>query len=204
MNRAHLGGSCLVSCLWLLGIGVSADAIIDPADCSVLPPDTYEHPRLIGTPTGDGSGPYSGLHIVIRNTSGFGVPNVFIEVEFHAQCAGSLCLCDGIVLSGYTDQQGCLDLNLDLGGCCERSDAARIYFDGGVLRTYPIVVSPDNTSPQGGGDCIVNLPDFSMFSAGLSASQGGCFDYTGDEQTTLVDFVVFGDAWGESCTGGRR
>ena len=85
MNRTRLGRIRLVGWLWLPGIGASGEAIIDPADCNVLPPDTYEPPPLIGPTTGDGSGPYCDLHIVIRNTSGFGVPDVVIEIEFRAQ-----------------------------------------------------------------------------------------------------------------------
>lgn len=205
MNRSILRVARLMLVISLLGGSVQANVVPDPAGCDVLPPDTFAYPRLIGTPTGDGSGLYSELHLVIRYHPGVPAPNVYVEICFHPQCAGSLCLCGGSVLSGFTDQQGCIDFNLDLGGCCEHSSAAEIRLDGGlVLRTYPVVVSPDLTGPAGGGDCLVALGDFSTFSAGLVGQQGGCTDFTGDEETTIVDFVVFADGWGHSCSHGAR
>jgi hypothetical protein len=130
------------------------------------------------------------------------IPDAFVQLIFDPTCNG-LCICESAVFEGYTNALGVAVLLMTLGGCCESPEAAVLYAVGVPIRMYDLVVSPDITSPSGGGDCVGDLADFSVF-GGAYGGGGGCTDFNGDNQTNVADFMVFGGCWGRSCPQAGR
>jgi hypothetical protein len=179
--------------------GAAWASVPDPDYCVVNPGDSMAFPRILGIPAAAGGAPYWNLDITVRAYGGINLANVFVEVVFDGSCGDPLCTCTGLSLTGYTNASGFLRLLVRLGGCCEATAAAIILADAVPIRSYEFVVSPDLTSPLGGGDCQVVLADFSAFGTGIGSGASGCTDFTGDNTTNLGDFVVFGGGWGKSC-----
>jgi len=177
--------------------GAAWASIPDPDYCVVTPGDTMAYPRLLGVPAVTGGAPYWDLGITVKAFGGITLANVYVEVVFDVSCDG-LCSCTGLNLTGYTNASGYLGLQVRLGGCCQATAAAIILADAVPIRSYEYVVSADITSPLGGGDCTINLADFSNF-GGAYGGGGGCTDFNGDAATNVADFTVFGGGWGKSC-----
>lgn len=189
----------LLSAMIMLAlIGTAGANVPDPDYSEVLPQDNMDFPCLVGIPTTGAGSFYADIDVYVRAYGGIDLFNVYVEIVLAGHCSGSLCLCNDLVLTGYTDASGHVAFNTKLGGCCEGTGSAIILADAVSLRGYDYVKSPDWNGVE--GDCIVNLPDFTFFSAALSASASGCTDYTGDGVTSVPDFVVFGAGWGKSCT----
>lgn len=175
-----------------------ANPVPVPTNCTVMPQDTFEHPRVVGVPA-TGSGLQAAvMTVTVMDSSGTPIPNAHVQMTFGSSCMG-LCLCPTAVLEGYTNASGVVELVMALGGCCQDPAAATLLVMGMPIRTYDTVTSPDLASATGGGDCRVVLQDFSAMGGCLGSAAGGCCDFTGDETATLADFVVFGGTWGRSC-----
>ena len=164
----------------------------------VSPTDDMLYPRLVTIPDPDPAGAepidvYTEITITAYNW-GNPWPNAYVELQLSGTC-DNLCFCDGSVLTGYTDQNGQLTLNMTIGGCCLASDAVTISIGYIPMREYPLV------SPAHAGDpCEVSLADFIGFGTDFSGAGGGCTDYDGDGGTGLGDFIVFGAGWSRACT----
>ena len=190
---------------WVLISGAAlADEIPPLVYCSVDPWDQMEQPRVIGIPNYlDGvwdPAKEADILITLLDDNYQPLPGIFIEVLIDWQCAGGegpVCVCDDAELTGYTDEDGQLTLNMAFGGCCDAPDAVEIRAHGMTVRQEEPIVSPDWDGER--GDCEVSLADFIPFSRGYETQAGGCTDYSGDGETTLVDFVIFGGGWGRDC-----
>ena len=189
----------LLSALIMLAlIGTAGASIPDPDYSEVLPQDNMDLPRLVGIPSTGAGSFYADIDVYVRAYGGIDLFNVYVEIVLAGHCSGSLCLCNDLVLTGYTAANGHVDFNTKLGGCCEGAGSAIILADGISLRGYDYVVSPDWDGVT--GNCATNLPDFTFFSAALAAGATGCTDYNGDDVTGLPDFAIFGSAWARTCT----
>lgn len=186
-------------CLWTVALSCAVAAAnpgyIDPDYCDVWPQDLMTSPRIVGIPTSGSNVGYAEIHIVIRNIGGMPLPNLHVELFVPPTCSG-FCLCPQGV-EGYTNAQGEVTLVARLGSCCHGPGAAVLLAEGQQFRSYEWLVSPDHDGA--GGDCSVNLADFTYFSSALATSTAGCADLTGDDVTGIGDFVVFGTAWGKAC-----
>ncbi len=172
----------------------------DPTACEVTPLDGFLSQRMVVI--GDEPAPVgmANISVLVAATGGVPLDNVFVEIFFAGECDATLCYCDGLVLSGYTDVNGMIDFNMAAGGCCEVTTAARIVADGLPIRGYDVVSSPDWNGAA--GDCAMGTDDFIAFgSLGWSGGQN-CFDTTGDGTIDVTDFINFGNVWGTSqgCT----
>ncbi len=189
----------LLSAMVVLALvsGAAWASIPDPDYCTVQPGDAMAYPRILGVPATTGGSPYWDLNIHVAAFGGISLPNAYVEVIFDVSCE-DLCSCTGLDLNGYTNASGNISFQVKLGGCCEATAAAIILADSVPIRQYEFVVSPDLTSPLGGGDCNVALADFSTFGSHYGGG-GGCTDFNGDNLTGVGDLVVFGGGWGKNC-----
>lgn len=192
---------CARMCLrWIclvMAAGAGANPVPDPNDCTVLPLDEQAEPRILGIPSDSGAPAAALIDVWIIGYSGYPWVNGHVQLEFPGGAEG-LCICEGAILSGYTDEEGHVQLKVLLGGCLEGPDVAEIVLDGGVrIRSVDSVVSPDWSGQECDGE--IGLADFTLFSSGYTSAAQGCSDFTGDGRTSLEDFIIFGSAWGRSC-----
>ena len=196
--------------LALLGLALLAGRALanpsgpDPDHCSVMPPDGMASPRLVGVPAGgSGEAPVADLEIVIRGWYGTPIGNAWVEVSLAGSCndPDPLCLCEGVVFTGTTDDEGYVRIRMRYGGCCRDASSAIIYANDFPIRGYDILMSPDYDGEH--GDCRVNLADFVYFSGGYAQAGEPCRNYDGDgaEACTLPDFVAFAGMYAKSCSG---
>lgn len=180
-------------------VGAGANPSPDPEDCTVLPLDNQDVPRIVGIASDSGSHSAALLDIWIIGYGGYPWVHGHVSVEFPGG-TGSLCICEDAVLSGITDEEGHVQLKVLLGGCLEGSDVAQVMLDGGFpIRSVDYVVSPDWNGAE--CDARMDLGDFIFFESQYTTAAGGCADYTGDGRTSLADFSIFGaQAWGRSCS----
>jgi hypothetical protein len=176
----------------------------DPDRCSVLPPDAMDSPRLLGVPAeGPGGAPVANLDIYVRMSDGTPVEDVLVEVVPATSCndPDPLCICNDAGLTGYTDEQGYVRLNLKFGGCCQDPYSAFIYAGGFPIRAYSILVSPDYNGAR--GDCRVSLGDFVYLMGRYGQTGVPCsnLDGDGEDACTLPDFVEFAGAYARVCSG---
>jgi hypothetical protein len=182
---------------------LAAAAVANPyPEMFLYPMDEMEYPRLVGIPDGmvgdpPGRSPHSEVTITLLN---WGEPaaNAFVEVVINPACTG-VRICEGAVLSGFTDENGQLTLNMALGGCCDLPQAVFLEAWSIRVRELDMIVSPDWDQAVGNGS--VGLPDFVAFGNLYVTGQGGCTDYTGDGLTDISDFIIFSTGgWGRMCT----
>ena len=196
----------LLSALVLLALagGVASAGVPDAFNSSVLPSDAYVYPRVTGIlDQRDGAPnphPLADLYVTVRNFANVPIPNAYVEVVFSTLCDDPVCMCDGIILDGYTDPTGLVIINLGYGGCCyvEGGAAVAVYAEGVVVRAFEYAVSPDWDEVE--GNCIMGLADFTVFGNYWVSGEGGCTDYDGDGATALIDFTTFGQGWVQGCT----
>ena len=200
----------LLSAVVLLALtcGIAAADVPDAEFCIVSPNDTYLYPRVLGVATSDNPRAHSGyanIDVYVKAAGGVNIANAFVEVIIDTDNC-TLCWCDDFVTSGYTDTIGHIQFNMRFGGCCELPTALIIRAEGVVIRSYDMLVSPDQVSSDPdpcapGPNCAAELDDFALFTTDYFAgAQHGCNDYDGDDDTDLGDFAVFTEWWfGGSC-----
>jgi hypothetical protein len=172
----------------------------DPTACEVTPLDGFQFQRMVVMADQPAPSNLADISVFVAATGGVALDNVFVEIFFAGECDASMCYCDGLVLSGYTDANGMIDFNLAAGGCCEVTTAARIVADGLPIRGYDVVVSADYNGAS--GDCAMGTDDFIAFGSLGWAAQGNCYDTSGDGVINVTDFIGFGNVWGtgQHCT----
>jgi hypothetical protein len=192
----------LIALVGLALCGGALASVPDPDMCSVMPPDGYASPRLLGVPYTSGA-TSANIDIFVRASDGSPIGNVLVEVILNPTCndPAPLCVCSNAVFTATTSGTGYCRINLKFGGCCQDVSSAIILADGTPIRGYDIVVSPDYNGVD--GNCRVELPDFVYFAAGYGQSNVPCRNFDGDaaENCALADFVVFAQAYGRNCTG---
>ncbi len=175
----------------------------DPAQCTVLPCDEM---GVLGVPCMPHGNPLAGVTIFVATPEGIPIPDAFVEILFnHDVCQTGgvpiLCICLEAVHSGYTDENGLIELGFCFGGCCLEPEACTIEANGIPIRSYDEVKSPDWNAER--GDCGMGLPDFAIFGEGWRTNATGCTDYDYDGETGILDFSMFGSSWPQYCTAGR-
>jgi hypothetical protein len=123
----------------------------------------------------------------------YGAPLAGLYVDFSPSGSG-FCFCDSVQTAGPTDVSG-------------TASATYQYFGGcGSLQFYgtvnAVVVGPSPAiaiaSPDGDGNCVVNLSDFGAF-AGAYLTTQACQDYNCDGTVNLSDFGLFAGHYLHAC-----
>lgn len=190
----------LLSAIIMLALvsSVGWASVPDPDYCVVSPQDAMDCPRIVGIP--DCNDPGDGhIQIYVRATGGIDIENCYVEIVFSPACEDTLCYCDCLDLTGYTDENGYIDFYFEMGGCCRGTAAACILADGVPIRQYDFVVSPDHgANPP--GRCEVGLSDLQVFGAAYGSTGASCTDYDGNCETGLGDFSIMARVYGFYCT----
>jgi hypothetical protein len=161
--------------------------------CEVIPCDQFD--GILTAPYAGPQGPHvTEFTVIVRTYPGVPVPNAFVEI-IPGQPMNHL-VCSGGTLTGITDAQGQVTMNLAMGGCTLGQNAVRVRVNGVDIRAYPRLLSPDYDN---GPDGTVGLSDFTCFAAAFVAGAPGCTDYFNDETTGLDDFTAFAECWGGTC-----
>lgn len=178
-------------------VGTVSASVPDPDYCTVSPMDNMPVPRLIGIPAGTAQAG-ANLTVHVAAFGGDPIPDALVEVYINGQC-DDLCLCTGVVLTGYTNAQGNVTINGRFGGCCTEPSSCIVIAEGTNIRDCDVIVSPDYDGAA--GNCATSGTDFVFFGQNWGVASGVvCADYTGDGACSGVDFVTFGAAWGLVCT----
>ena len=182
-----------MSLLIVLALATNAASNVpDPDECIVLPCDEMVNPRIIGVPD-ENISPYANLDITVMGGPNLPLVNNAVEIWINPSCT-NLWYCDGMTLTGTTDSNGNVVLNMMLGGCSEEIASVIIMAEGVPIRAYDFISSPDNDGGLGQGD--VNLADFITFGATWGSE---CTDLDGDGNASIGDFIVFGQTFTKSC-----
>lgn len=176
-----------------LSCGIASATVPDPANCSVVPCDTYD--GLITCPY-EGTPPSAiEFTVNVRNADNDPIPNAFVEIWFGVP--GNHCFCASVVLTGTTDGNGNVDFAIAAGGCTMAVGAAVVRANNVDIRTYGNSKSPDYTAVS---DCQVGLADLSVFGGAYGGPGPDCHDYDNDNAVGLADFMIFGQCYGLGCT----
>ena len=180
---------------FLVLVGSAVAEVPDPDNCSVMPCDLFM--GVLMCPYGVGSAPpqVTAFTVEIINGAGMPVPNAYVEII--ALVPGNHQFCANAGLTGITDENGQVEMNVSGGGCTLGMDAVVISANGVFIRVYDRLISPDYS---GEPDLEVSLPDFTFFGSAMIQGHAGCTDYFDDGTTGLDDFSAFGECWGRSCS----
>lgn len=132
--------------------------------------------------------------VTVRDCYGAPLAGLYVDVS-PVGISGTFCFCDSVKTVGPTDVNGQTTATYTrFGGCGELSFQATI----GTVVAGP---SPAITigSPDGSGDCIVDLVDFGKF-ANQYFTANTCSDYNCDGIVDLVDFGIFANHYFHDCT----
>jgi len=174
--------------------------------CFVDPWDDMDYPCAVGIPDHregvlDPS-QYADITVTILDDDYQPLPGLYVEVIISSLCvAGAdapVCICEDAELTGYTNDDGQVSLNIALGGCCEDPWAVEIIANGLWVYLVDMIVSPDWNLEE--GDCSIDLADFITFGTAFHVGASGCTDLTGSGGTGLTDFIVFSAGWMRDCT----
>ena len=147
-------------------------------------------PGAVVCPAGD----LQTVNVVVTVRDCYGTPLQGLYVDVSPGTPG-FCFCDSVKTVGPTDVTGTTTASyVKFGGCGDLQFFATI----GTVVAGP---SPAITigSPDGNGDCQVDLVDFGIF-AGNYFSSDACSDYNCDGIVDLVDFGIFASHYFHSCT----
>lgn len=177
-----------------LSCGIASATVPDPANCSVVPCDTYD--GLITCPYEGTPPPPIVFTVNVRNGDNDPIPNAFVEIFFGVP--GNHCFCASVVLTGTTDANGNVEFAIAAGGCTtEAAYAVTIMANNVPIREYPNSKSPDY---DGSSDCQVALTDLTVFGGVYGGPGPHCMDFDSANGVDLVDFTIFGLCWARSCT----
>jgi hypothetical protein len=156
----------------------------DPVHCHVAPCDALH--GLVLAP--DGPSPIAATicTITIHNSSDNPLNNV--SCLMLSMPGSSPRWCTTAVNQANTDARGLCFITLRGGGCYTASEAARVYANGIVIRSYDNVKSPDFDGS--GPDGAVSLPDLLAFRGPV-----GCHDYDNNGSMDLSDLLIFSSAY---------
>ncbi len=191
--------------LTLLGVlavvaGTSWAGIPEPDNCSVMPCDGLDYPRIFGSPDLPGAVGYANLDIYVRDHWDNPIQDEQVQVLIEPVClvenGGAVVTCHDSY-TGTTDEDGHVVINMALGGCCSGGTVAQIVCLNVVIRAYEDIVSPDYDGTTGDG--AVNAMDLAYFGVQSGAGSPGCTDYNGDGTTNALDVAYFGSSWGHYC-----
>lgn len=166
-----------------------ADQVPWAPNCDVYPAAYMQYPRFVGIPTSSFLS-YHFTEVIVKDYYGDPIPNCLVTIVLEDQD----CLCQSLVLEEYTDDYGYAPFFLQYGGFTNDYDGW-VWADTELIYGVEHTVSPDYDGTL--GNCEVSLADFTAWGGGGQATQ---FDYNGDGYKQLGDFVIFGAAWGHSCT----
>jgi hypothetical protein len=135
------------------------------------------------------------ITVTVRNIYGDPLPGKLVNCYAVPVPPDVFCFCPGEdPQSGTTDVNGEIDFYYtDFGGCGNiqwGADCEGVVFN---LSNIIYVASPD-----GNGDCIVDLVDFGAFAAAY-LSGNPCFDFDCSGLVDLVDFGTFAAHYAHGC-----
>jgi len=170
---------------WTLQGGpAAANPIPDPALSEVLPADIMGGVVLApGHPT-----PITACRqtVTVRDPYNNPWPDAYVEIVL----ASGLATCPDAVLSGLTDAQGRIALDLVGGGCLQEGASCVVRALGVPLRQFAMAKSPDRD-----GNLVVNLIDLLDFASAYQLQSTGCHDYDNAGGTGLSDLLIFASAY---------
>jgi hypothetical protein len=133
--------------------------------------------------------------VTVRNVYGDPLPGKIVDCYSIVVSGGPFCFCPG-----EDPQQSTTDVNgqaffsfTDFGGCGDLQFGAEC--EGVVFTPSPSIFV---LSPDGNGDCVVNLTDFIAF-AGVYNTVFPCFDFNCDGIVNLTDFIFFAGHYNHAC-----
>jgi hypothetical protein len=132
------------------------------------------------------------VNVVVTVRDCYGAPLSGQMVSVFSSTPG-FCCCHPQT-AGPTDSLGQTTAGVtDFGGCGD----AQFYATIGVVTAGPSVAITIG-SPDGNGDCIVNLSDFGIF-ANNYFTTASCSDYNCDNIVNLSDFGTFANHYFHTC-----
>ncbi|MBK8229229.1 MAG: hypothetical protein IT349_01795 [Candidatus Eisenbacteria bacterium] len=194
MSRKNLAAKLAPSAaraivLALTCTGLAWADLPDPTCVSVVPADALN--GLVVGPNQPAPLAASRLFIEIKNN----LCEAIADAQVSVQLTSANPLCPSGVLSGVTDSQGKLELDVAAGGCAHLTPQVGVIKANGVtIRSYVNVKSPDWDGATSDG--LVNLADLLAFARQFNGQEAAeCHDYTNDGVCDLSDLTIFGGAF---------
>lgn len=132
--------------------------------------------------------------VTVRDCYGAPLSGQYVDVSPAGVVPAVFCFCDSVKTVGPTAIDGTVTASYtEFGGCGD----LQFYATIGTVIAGP---SPAITigSPDGDGDCDVDLVDFGIF-AGNYFSSNSCSDYNCDGIVDLIDFGIFAAHYFHTC-----
>lgn len=187
----------LVVMVGLISLGIANATIPDETLSTVLPCDTFLGMITCPDHVGGMLDPLPSCDFTVTAVNGQGnpIPDAFVEILFGTP--GNHTFCPTGILTGTTDANGQLVMNIGAGGCTVSATAVRVRVNNTVIRTYENVKSADYDGS--GPDGSVALGDFVYFANRYNVGAPGCTDFFNNGQTDLPDFVLFAASYARAC-----
>jgi hypothetical protein len=133
--------------------------------------------------------------VTVMDCYGAPLAGLYVDVSPAGVAPAVFCFCDSVKTVGPTDALGQVTATFTrFGGC-----GSLTFF--GTIGTVVAGPSPAITigSPDGTGDCVVDLIDFGKFAVQYFTTNT-CSDYNCDGVVDLIDFGIFAVHYFHDCT----
>jgi hypothetical protein len=132
--------------------------------------------------------------VTVRDCYGTPLSGLYVDVSPAGVAPAVFCFCDSVKTVGPTDVTGTTTAAYDdFGGCGDLQFYATI---GTVIAGPSAAITIG--SPDGNGDCQVDLVDFGIFASNYFSTDS-CSDYNCDGIVDLVDFGIFASHYFHTC-----
>ena len=149
-------------------------------------------PGAVVCPAGDAD--VVTVTVTVRDCYGTPLAGQYVDVSPAGVPPGVFCFCDSVKTVGPTSVAGVITAQYaDFGGCGDLQFYATI---GTVIAGPSAAITIG--SPDGDGNCIVNLPDFGLFANNYFTAET-CSDYNCDGLVDLPDFGYFANHYFHTC-----